>query len=80
MGPCQRGMHTVVWLKHLSYEQLDLLVKQAASEGLGIYPVHPYFEMRPSRPGLLIGYAGISAGHIKTAAEILARCIQNVKK
>jgi GntR family transcriptional regulator / MocR family aminotransferase len=80
IGPCRRGMHAIVWLKNLSYEQLDLLVKQAASAGLGIYPVHPYFEARPSRPGLLIGYAGISAGQIGTAAEILARCIKKVRK
>jgi GntR family transcriptional regulator/MocR family aminotransferase len=80
IGPCQRGMHTIGWFRHLSYEQLDFLVKQAASEGLGIYPIHPYFEVRPARPGLLIGYAGILAEQIKTAAEISRRLYQEGQK
>ena len=30
---------------------------------------------RPARPGLLIGYAGLSVTQLKTAVELFARCL-----
>jgi GntR family transcriptional regulator/MocR family aminotransferase len=68
-------MHFVVWLRSLSFDRLDAFIDRAKSLGLGLHPVHPYYRTRPSRPGLLVGYAGLSVGQLKTAAELFARCL-----
>jgi len=75
IGPHQTGMHFVVWLRSLSFDRLDAFIDRAKSLGLGLHPVHPYYRTRPSRPGLLVGYAGLSVGQLKTAAELFARCL-----
>jgi GntR family transcriptional regulator/MocR family aminotransferase len=80
IGPSEGGMHFVVRFPRMSYEQLEQLIIKAASSDLGIYPVHHYYANRPAKPGLLIGYAGLAAGPLKTAAELLARCIKSIQK
>jgi GntR family transcriptional regulator/MocR family aminotransferase len=80
IGPYEGGMHFVMWLPRMSYEQLDALIKKAAAADLGIYPVHQYYKIRPAKPGLLIGYAGLSSGPLKLAAELLVRCIKSLQK
>jgi GntR family transcriptional regulator/MocR family aminotransferase len=75
IGPHEAGMHFVVWFRHLGFDRLDALIARAKSLGLGLHPVHPYYRTRPSRPGLLIGYAGLSVSQLRTAAELFARCL-----
>jgi GntR family transcriptional regulator/MocR family aminotransferase len=75
IGPHQAGMHFVIWFRHLGFDGLDAFIDRAKSLGLGLYPIHPYYRSRPARPGLLIGYAGLSAGQLKTAVEIFVRCL-----
>jgi GntR family transcriptional regulator / MocR family aminotransferase len=75
IGPHQTGMHFIVWLRDLGFDQLGAFIDRAKSLDLGLHPVHPYFRTRPSQPGLLVGYAGLSVGQLKTAAELFARCL-----
>jgi GntR family transcriptional regulator / MocR family aminotransferase len=75
IGPHHAGMHFVVWFRHMGFDRLDALIARAKSLGLGLHPVHPYYRTRPSRPGLLIGYAGMSVSQLRTAAELFARCL-----
>ena len=77
IGPHQAGMHFVIWFRHLSFDELDAFIERARVLGLGVYPIHPYYRERPARPGLLIGYAGLSVGQLKTAVEIFARCLES---
>jgi GntR family transcriptional regulator/MocR family aminotransferase len=76
IGPHRAGMHVVVWFRHLDFDELDAFIERAKSMGLGLYPIHPYYRNRPARPGLLIGYAGLSVGQLKTAVELFARCLE----
>jgi GntR family transcriptional regulator/MocR family aminotransferase len=76
IGPHRAGMHVVVWFRHLDFDELDAFIERAKSMGLGLYPIHPYYRNRPPRPGLLIGYAGLSVGQLKTAVELFARCLE----
>ncbi|HEY6620027.1 MAG TPA: PLP-dependent aminotransferase family protein [Steroidobacteraceae bacterium] len=76
IGPHQAGMHFVVWFRHLRFDELDAFIERAESLGLGLYPIHPYYRIRPARPGLLIGYAGLSVGQLKTAVDLFARCLE----
>lgn len=77
IGPHQTGMHFVIWLRNQTFDQLDGLIDRAKSLGVGLYPVHPYYRTRPSRPGLLVGYAGLPVSQLKTAVELFARCLDS---
>ena len=77
IGPHETGLHFVIWLRDFGYDRLRGLIDRAASLGLGLHPVHPYYRTRPSRPGLLIGYASLSVGQLKTAVELFARCLES---
>ena len=77
IGPHQTGMHFVVWFRHLAFDRLDAFLDRAKSLGLGLHPVHPYYRARPSRPGLLVGYAGLSIGQLRTAVDLFARCLES---
>jgi GntR family transcriptional regulator/MocR family aminotransferase len=76
IGPHTAGMHFVVWFRHLGFDGLNEFIERAKSMGLGLHPIHPYYRARPARPGLLIGYAGLSVGQLKTAVELFARCLE----
>jgi GntR family transcriptional regulator / MocR family aminotransferase len=75
MGPHDGGMHFVVWLRDLRFEDLPTLLNKASAVGLGLHPLHPHYRTRPARPGLLIGYAGLSSGQLRRAVELLAQCL-----
>ena len=75
IGPHQAGMHFVIWFLRLGFDRLDAFIERAKSLGLGLHPVHPYYRFPPSRPGLLIGYAGLSVGQLRTAVELFGRCL-----
>ena len=75
IGPHQAGMHFAIWFKKMSFDRLDAFIARAKSLGLGLHPIHPYYRVQPSRPGLLIGYAGLSVSQLKTAVELFARCL-----
>jgi GntR family transcriptional regulator/MocR family aminotransferase len=77
IGPHQAGMHLVIWFRHLGFDALGAFIERARVMGLGLYPIHPYYRERPARPGLLIGYAGLSVGQLKTAVELFARCLED---
>jgi GntR family transcriptional regulator / MocR family aminotransferase len=77
MGPHQAGMHFVIWFLRLGFDRLDAFIERAKSLGLGLHPIHPYYRFPPSRPGLLIGYAGLSVGQLRTAVELFGRCLDS---
>ena len=77
IGPHQAGMHFVIWFLRLGFDRLDAFIERAKSLGLGLHPVHPYYRFPPSRPGLLIGYAGLTVGQLRTAVELFARCLDS---
>ncbi len=76
IGPHHAGMHLVIWFRHMSFDRLGAFIDRAKSLGLGLHPIHPYYHVTPPRPGLLIGYAGLSVGQLKTAVELFARCLE----
>ncbi|HEX3914346.1 MAG TPA: PLP-dependent aminotransferase family protein [Steroidobacteraceae bacterium] len=78
LGPHRSGMHFVVWFRRLGFDRLDAFIERAKSVGLGLHPVHPYYRHMPARPGLLLGYAGLSPAQLKTAADLFARCCEGM--
>jgi GntR family transcriptional regulator/MocR family aminotransferase len=78
IGPHEAGVHFVIWFRHLGFDRLDAFIERAKLRGLGLHPVHPYYRVRPERPGLLIGYATLSVSQLRTAIELFARCLGSV--
>jgi GntR family transcriptional regulator/MocR family aminotransferase len=70
------GMHAVAWFRQMTYADLDRLLPHAAARGLGLYPIHPYYRKRPPRPGLMLGFAGLSPGQLTNAMALLGECIR----
>jgi GntR family transcriptional regulator/MocR family aminotransferase len=72
------GLHLVCWLPRVPAVRLGALWRAAAAEGVGVYPVTPYYHVTPPpRAGLVLGYnaqtpASIDAG-IARLAEVARR-------
>jgi len=69
------GTHLVAWLPGVDYSQITRLVELGVARGLGLYPIHHFYRKPPERPGLLLGYAGLSAEALERAAELLGECL-----
>ena len=76
IGPHAGGMHFIIWLRDVGFDRLTPFVEHAASVGLSLHPVHPYYRTRPARPGLLIGYAAVSCHELTCAIELFAQCLK----
>ena len=72
------GMHVVVWLRGRDAAQGEALIAHAASQGLGLYSIAPYYLQPPDRAGLLMGFGGLSVAEIQAATELFARCLREV--
>ena len=74
------GMHLVVWFRRLGYRGLDRLVAHALERGLGIYPIRPFYQNPPPRPGLILGFAAQSPAQLQTAAALLSSCLDQIRR
>jgi GntR family transcriptional regulator / MocR family aminotransferase len=64
------GAHIVLWPDRRVSE--DALVARAASRGVGVYGISGYFLARPSRVGLMLGYARLNEHEIREGIRRLA--------
>ena len=72
------GMHLVVWFRNLTYALFERLLARAEEVQLGLYPIHRYYQRRPPRPGLMLGFAGLTPGQLGSATALLGRCFDDV--
>ncbi len=72
------GMHVLIWLPTLNHRQCDQLVERARERGLGLYSIAPYCLHKPSRPGLLLGYADLPSADLETAMRLFGECLRLV--
>ncbi len=72
------AMHLAVWLRRLNFAQCDKLIEHAAARGLGLHPLHTYYRVRPARPGLLLGFAGLPSSQLRLAVDIFGRCLREL--
>lgn len=66
------GVHLLVWLRGVAPGALDRLVQRAAEDGVGVYPIAPYYLIPPKRAGLLLGYASLTEAEIRAGIRRLA--------
>ncbi len=70
------GMHLAAWLKSGNHADCERLAEHARMRGLGLYTIAPYSLQKPSRPGLLLGYAGLPPADIEAAMKLFGRCLR----
>jgi len=74
LGPAEAGMHLV---GHLPGEADDAAIAaRARALGVEVTPLSALYQGRPDRRGLLLGYAGLTAGEIEAGMKLLARALQ----
>lgn len=69
------GLHVLVWLQGFATRRLPALRRRAAEQGVGIYPVTPYYREAPKRAGLLLGFASLQEKEIEEGIRRLARLL-----
>jgi len=79
------GLHVVAWMNGIPRAaELDL-IQQAASIGLGIYPISPLYDRtegasRPDCAGLILGYAALSVASIEKGIGLLTELTRSYKQ
>ncbi|MGH8202427.1 MAG: PLP-dependent aminotransferase family protein [Steroidobacteraceae bacterium] len=69
------GTHIVVWLRRVEFSQVTRLIELGVTRSLGLYSIHQYYRKPPEYPGLMLGYAGLSAEALERAAALLGDCL-----
>lgn len=72
------GIHVMMWVNARRADEVPALIAKAASIGVGIYPIEPYFVHPPKRAGFLLGYASMDEGMIAKGIELLAPVLKEL--
>lgn len=72
------GMHLVVWLPGYSRAEVDALIIDARTRGLGLFSVAPHYHDRAPASGLLLGYCGRSEAELRGAMRLFGACLDAV--
>lgn len=67
------GAHVVLWPRESISEAAA--ISQAAARGVGIYGISHCFLKRPSRPGLMLGYAALNEAQIREGIRLLSQIL-----
>lgn len=67
------GSHVVLWPKNRISEAV--IVDRAASRGVGVYSVSPYWMKTPSRAGILLGYSRMRESEIREGIRRLSEVL-----
>jgi len=73
VGGAAAGAHVVLWPATRIAE--DALVTAAASRGVGVYPISPYYLKPPERTGVLLGYSRVTESQILEGIRRLGRVL-----
>ena len=74
------GLHLLIWLKNLSTQHLDRLLKLSLENDLGFYPVNHLYKKSPKAIGLVMGYTPLSLEQIEQGIIGLKKVIKQLEK
>ncbi len=74
IGPHNSGMHLVLWFPKLELAQLHALMREATKRQVAVQSIEFSYKKPPPYPGLLLGYASMTAAEIRVAVRRLAQC------
>jgi GntR family transcriptional regulator / MocR family aminotransferase len=72
------GVHLVLWLTGISSRAMPGLIARAADEGVGVYPIAPYYLRPPERQGLILGYASLDEAKIREGIRCLRVALDDI--
>jgi GntR family transcriptional regulator/MocR family aminotransferase len=67
------GAHIVMWPRRRIAE--DAAIAAAASRGVGVYAISPYYLKRPTRTGILLGYSRMTESNIREGIRRLGKVL-----
>jgi GntR family transcriptional regulator / MocR family aminotransferase len=67
------GAHIVLWPRARFSE--EAVITEAASRGVGVYGISPYYLKRPMRSGILLGYSRMRESQIQEGVRRLSQLI-----
>jgi GntR family transcriptional regulator/MocR family aminotransferase len=67
------GAHVVLWPRARVNE--EKVIAQAAERGVCVYGISYSFMTRPSRPGLILGYARLNEREIRDGIRLLSEVL-----
>lgn len=67
------GAHVVLWPRHPVTE--EAVITGAASRGVGVYGIAPYFLKQPQRTGIMLGYSRMSETEIREGIRRLSEVL-----
>lgn len=70
------GMNLLVTHDSWTPEYVESLKALALTKGLAIFTTVPYYIQTATEPGLLVGYASMSAAEMQSALKILEECMR----
>jgi GntR family transcriptional regulator/MocR family aminotransferase len=59
------GLHALLWVNGLPHAREAELRHRCADAGVGIYPVHPFYDSPPRRAGYVLGYSALEEDAIE---------------
>jgi len=66
------GTHAVLWPRSKRVTE-DTLIQRAATRGVGVYGISGYYQERPARPGLMLGYSRMNEQGIHEGIRLLGQ-------
>jgi GntR family transcriptional regulator/MocR family aminotransferase len=69
------GTHVVLWPTDKRVAEDDV-IHRAASRGVGVYGISGYYQARPSRTGLMLGYSRMNEQGIREGIRLLAQSLR----
>jgi GntR family transcriptional regulator/MocR family aminotransferase len=72
------GMHLVGWMPDYDHDEVETPLASAADCGLGLYSIARFYLVRPSTPGLVLGYAALSVTQIRDALQLFGECLNTI--
>ncbi|MEM7409230.1 MAG: PLP-dependent aminotransferase family protein [Myxococcota bacterium] len=73
------GLHLVAWLDRVKPGDLRTLRELAARRDVGIHPVTPFYTQRPTRAGIILGYAALDEAAIREGIGRLAEALRELR-
>lgn len=71
------GMHLIGWLDNISEDGVRNIVDAAASEGVAVPTIAPFYLRQVRKQALVLGFGCLHAAEIPAAAAILGRALSN---
>ena len=73
------GKHVLVWLRDVPARAMTVVAAEAQRDGVGVYPVAPFYVKPPRRAGFLLGYTPLDERQIREGIRRLAAAIDRVR-